>query len=842
MIRTWGRQLKTLFGKVAERVRARPDTEFQQTFLRVVFVSLLYVYFSLDLFDQAAEMRKASHVIVVIFLCTSIILMASTLANTSASAVRRIVGALLDFAGITTVLLVGNQAATPILFAYLWVIMGNGLRYGVAYLFASTLLACIGFSTVLFFNPFWHSNITLGISFLICILVVPLYSGTLLQRLHRAISKEKAANQAKSQFLANMSHELRTPLNGVIGVAHLLEETRLDREQRELIQIVRSSADTLLGLIDNVLDFSRIEAGRLILADEAFDLHLLVNRIVQMLKPAAQKKGLTLAAHIAPQTPFRLSGDAPHLRQVLINLIGNAIKFTESGRVDLYIRPVGLSVPPRLQFEVVDTGIGIPVPAQATVFKSFTQADASITRRFGGSGLGTTIAKQLVELMGGRIGLRSEEGVGSVFWFEIPFTSQARPETGQRAEERLNGQVALLVPDAMRPRLDEMVRSWGLDALPLTSDREVAEVLGNADTGSLAAVVLARNCLADDPLAFIRALGLSGQKQSRPVILIETSGDADPRFSETRLTQAGYEAVLTDPVNPSLLFNAIHAAMSGALPGNVVSIAEHFQNRAGGMRLRMLVADDNPVNLRVTQGIMEHAGHEVLTVNDGEQALDVLEAEGHNLDLAIIDMQMPGLSGLDVVRHWRIMEMGHLPIIMLTADAREESMRICREAGADVFLTKPINGIDLIETVARLATTPGSDDVWPAGKKARAAVLLDETILDDLASVAGGHVFIEGLIHEFTGDSLHVLDAVERAQQDRDYPAWKEQLHMLKGGANDVGALQLAKTCEEAERIQPYELGGPLSRERLGRVREAWEAAGKALSEYLSRQSSLQRH
>jgi two-component system sensor histidine kinase RpfC len=842
MIRTWGRQLKTLFGKVAERVRARPDSEFQQALIRFFIGVLFLLYYIGPWFDHSGDLTVSVYRVALVFMPLSTVLLLAPLVFPKESPARRIAGSLLDFSTASLLLYIGDEVTAPLVVIYLWVTVGNGFRYGVRYLYFSTALSAIGFSTVLALSRFWHANLALGFSMLAVVIVIPLYAAILMRQLHQSIAREKEANQAKSQFLANMSHELRTPLNGVIGVAHLLEETRLDREQRELIQIVRSSADTLLGLIDNILDFSRIEAGRLILADEAFDLHLLVNRIVQMLKPAAQKKGITLAAHIAPQTPFRLSGDAPHLRQVLINLIGNAIKFTESGRVDLYIRPVGLSVPPRLQFEVVDTGIGIPVPAQATVFQSFTQADASITRRFGGSGLGTTIAKQLVELMGGRIGLRSEVGVGSVFWFEVPFTSQARPEAGQRVEERLNGQVALLVPDAMRPRLDEMVRSWGLDVLPLTSDREAAGVLGNADNGSHAALVLARSCLAEDPLTFIRTLGPSGQKQSRPVILIETSSDADPRFSETRLTHAGYEAVLTDPVNPSLLFNAIHAAMSGALPGNVVSIAEHFQNRAGGMRLRMLVADDNPVNLRVTQGIMEHAGHEVLTVNDGEQALDVLEAEGGNLDLAIIDMQMPGLSGLDVVRHWRIMETSHLPIIMLTADAREESMRICREAGADVFLTKPINGIDLIETVARLATTPGSDDVWPAHKKARTAVLLDETILDDLASVAGGHGFVEGLIHEFTGDSLHVLDAVERAQQDRDYPAWKEQLHMLKGGANDVGALQLAKTCEEAERIQPYELGGPLSRERLGRVREAWEAAGKALSEYLSRQSSLQRH
>ena len=300
----------------------------------------------------------------------------------------------------------------------------------------STALATAGFGSVLAFNPFWHTHLELGVGILFTMVIVPLYATSLMRQLHSAVNRANEANRAKSNFLANMSHELRTPLNGVIGVSDLLAETKLDKEQQEFAQIIRASANTLLELIDNVLDISRIEAGRIVTTDEDFDLHRLVNGTVAMMQTLAQGKGMVLAAHIAPQTPFHLHGDARHLRQILINLIGNAIKFTEQGRIDVYVRPVGQGRPQRLRFEVVDTGIGIPEAAQARIFDSFTQADPSVTRRFGGSGLGTTIAKQLVETLGGQIGLHSREGEGTTFWFELPFALQTAPTRIRRTFRR----------------------------------------------------------------------------------------------------------------------------------------------------------------------------------------------------------------------------------------------------------------------------------------------------------------------------------------------------------------------------------------------------------------------
>ncbi len=816
-----------------ERIRSRPDTEFQQTAVRLCIVVGFYLYFSLGWLEHSPAMAEQVHFLGLSLTVVSLALMIGSLVDPDVSVARRGIGMLHDFTVATYMLAISNETGAPIVATYLWVTLGNGFRYGMPYLLVSTVASAVGFIVVYQFNPFWHAHTPLWWGMWLTLVVVPLYAASLLKQLHSAIRRAKEASQAKSNFLANMSHELRTPLNGVIGVADLLAETRLDKEQKEFAQIIRASAQTLLGLIDNVLDISRIESGRILTAGEDFDLHRTVNGTIAMLENQAQGKGLVLAAHIAPQTPFHLHGDARHLRQILINLIGNAIKFTEHGRIDVYIRPIGQGSPQRLRFEVVDTGIGIPEAAQARIFDSFTQADPSITRRFGGSGLGTTIAKQLVEALGGQIGLHSREGEGTTFWFELPFTLQ--PAKSVASDEHFDGpmRVAILAGSELAARLQTVIRGWGADTVPVDNTTRLAAELAAYLTGGppLGAVVVERSALPGDPATFLRLLRDDPSLAALPVILIESDAGV-PLARDAQLVREGYASVLRTPVNTTLLFNAIHAVVSQDMPSNVVSLADHFQTQAGhAAGLHILVAEDNPVNQRVIRGLLEHAGHKTTLAHDGEEALAMLEDDGQSFNLAVIDMHMPQLSGPEVVQRWRFMESGHLPIIMLTADARTEAQATCTQAGADTFLTKPVNGRELLDIITRLATQPEQPVAAPAAPAAQAAAELEESVLDELAQL-GGPAFVQDLIGSFEEDSERALRDIERALAAQDYGQWHDQLHMLKGGASDVGAHLLAQHCAEAERIKPFELSSALAQARLDEVRTSLAHALAALAAY----------
>jgi two-component system, sensor histidine kinase RpfC len=829
------RHLPAFVSRLLARIKSRPDTEFQQSLVRLCIVVGFYLYFAFSGLEHSPAVVAQLHFLGLglTFICLSLLL--GSLIDPGVSVARRSIGMVHDFTVATYLLSISNETGAPIVATYLWVTLGNGFRYGRSYLFISMLASAIGFIVVYRFNPFWHSHVPLWWGMWLTLVVVPLYASSLLSQLHGAIKREKEASLAKSNFLANMSHELRTPLNGVIGVADLLAETNLDKEQEEFAQIIHASANTLLELIDNVLDISRIEAGRISIAEEDFDLHRLVNGTIAMMERLAQAKGLVLAAHIAPQTPFHLHGDARHLRQVLINLVGNAIKFTEHGRIDMYIRPIGQGHPQRLRFEVVDTGIGISDTAQARIFDSFTQADPTVTRRFGGTGLGTAIAKQLVEALGGQIGLHSREGEGTTFWFELPFALQAAQATS--AEEHFDApmRVAIMAGSELATRMQAAIRGWGGEAVTVDNTTRLAAELSAYLTGGtpLGAVVVERSALSGDPVTFLRLLRDDSSLATLPVILIESDANVAPT-RDLQLVHEGYASVLRTPVNTTLLFNAIHAVISHDMPHNVVSLANRFQAQAGqARRLRILVAEDNPVNQRVIRGVLDHAGFETFLAHDGEEALAMLESDEQAYNLAIIDMHMPQLSGPEVVQRWRFMEKGHLPIIMLTADARGEAQEVCIDAGADTFLTKPVNSRELVDVIARLASKQA---VTPALAPASAAQPdeLDESVLNDLAQL-GGHAFVKDLLASFEEDSERSMRDIERALASQDYGQWHDQLHMLKGGASDVGANRLARLCAEAERIKPYELVDTHAHRKLDEVKSALAEAQAALADYLDR-------
>ena len=396
----------------------KPNGEHEQALVRMalaLFISA-YVLWQIPLTEMSPKLMWTMGV----FLTVSTLLLIHLAFFRQPMPVRRLIGIANDAGGITFGMLYAGELGVPIYLFYLWITFGNGFRFGRRYLYAALVASLIGFSAVLLTVDYWQQHRTLGLGLWLGMILVGMYFSTLVARMTKALQHEEAVNQAKRRFISSVSHELRTPLNAIIGMANLLQSTVLSHEQEDMVRSLDNASHLMLALIEDVLDFSKIEAGKLLIEHIEFDLHRLVSSTMDIFKYQAAARELELRVQIDPVTPVDLWGDPDHLRQVLVNLISNAVKFTDKGHVLLRIHCVvdnDSSV--RLRFEVEDTGIGIAVDAQNKVFESFTQANDSTSRRYGGTGLGTTISRELVELMGGELGLRSEVGVGSVFWFEL---------------------------------------------------------------------------------------------------------------------------------------------------------------------------------------------------------------------------------------------------------------------------------------------------------------------------------------------------------------------------------------------------------------------------------------
>ncbi len=411
---------------VLSRFRNRQDSEHEQALIRLAIAFLILVYL-LGVLSVSAGDDKPSGLIwagrvIMIEAALGLGLVLAILARPAPNNLRRYVGMIADYSTLAAMMILYDRDLALLYVVYLWVTIGNGLRYGPRFLAAAIALAGISFALVVTNSDYWAQNQALAWGLLLGLVAIPAYLASLLRALTRASEEARRANAAKTRFLANMSHEFRTPLNGIVGMSELLVTTKLSPEQRECAEVIQTASRSLLVLIEDVLDISAIEAGKLRRFDMDFSLKQLLGGIQTMLQQAASAKNLDFEIDISESVPDALNGDANHLRQILVNLVGNAIKFTERGRVTLRVLVLE-SLPSKLQlrFSVTDTGIGIPQEAQQRIFRAFEQVDSSQSRRFGGTGLGTTIAKSLTELLGGSLLFESEVGRGSHFWADIPF-------------------------------------------------------------------------------------------------------------------------------------------------------------------------------------------------------------------------------------------------------------------------------------------------------------------------------------------------------------------------------------------------------------------------------------
>jgi two-component system sensor histidine kinase RpfC len=822
--------------RIQARLAARPDTEHEQCYLRILTGIIAYCYGALML-TYGNPQYATSYLVITILLFTGVTLggfglLAHMIYSPGTNYLRRWIGVVHDMAFCGAGVWAMGDYGLVICVMYVWIVIGNGFRYGQTFLYGSAVLALISLIIASQINPYLREKTDFVVSMSLLLgLVIPLYMGSLLRTVHRNLEAAISADRLKTRFLANVSHDLRTPLNSILAITDMLSTEQVDHStQLRQIQDMQEAAQSLNGMVNDLLDVAKIEAGRINFENKLFDFPRLLGRIVRAGRTLASNKPIELNLALDPHLPSRVMGDQLRIEQIVSNLVGNAIKYTDAGYIQLYARPLMTNHGQQIGgviLQIKDTGIGLSRDEINRIFMPFVQADDSYVRRTQGAGLGLTIAHDLVKEMGGEIEVLSTKGQGSIFTVTLPLPiSNEASDYGETLRKDSNIAVICDSPDR-RSVWEDALRNDGWERFGVYSLRASSALLCPPSLHATSCFPMGNTCVVIDceglevPLETARQQ-VAGPQWCNTNAWIAVNTPELSNLTTDSISKANTFCCRLRSSDLSELAMAVALCRASSADYNLEigankAKAAYVANLAGK---RILVADDNELNRRILSDMLGLQGLDVTAVSDGEDAWNEL-CEQH-YDIAILDIQMPKLTGIQVMERVRsLKDGGATKLLAFTADTTNECRVEATEAGADAILYKPVRTLDVLAQLSALVTGViplSSSEIRASTQPLPADDLLDYELLRQIKLSSNRKDYLASLVSCLNHEGGGLIEEIGQALKNKDAKTTQSLLHRLKGMSASIGAVSLSSACRNAmeynteePRISPSELYDLLS-------------------------------